>query len=695
VARVEIQSQAWGVLVDANGKPLSGQTATLKNLDGSNATVWTAVTGGSSNTSSLSSDAFGGLGQSAATRYVEEGTYTLEVAAITRRVEAVAGVSVQINVRDYGALGNGADQTVALQAAIAALPAEGGMLYFPRRQGGGAGDYRYSSTLNFDGKRSVVLRGDGGGTTGVAPATTLYYTGTGAGTGISARGGSGFTIIDIWLSYSNSAFSGKILDFSGSGTDTSEPCLVRCRVGSGASAPYNGIGLYLDQAINGSYYRCNFTGNNYGVYGKASHTSYSVRHAFFGCRFGGSDTKHVYNADNAWSFFGTTVQESSAGAGSKPCFIGYDAGQAQYNLLIHGGWSGDVAAGQTSPQIEFAGRGLTVSGIQIAGGGNNSGAVGINVKPPESTLTADPGAGGTTINVGQGFTTFGDSGTVLIETEEVTFTGRTATTLTGCTRGANGTTGAAHAIGTPVYFLGDTHGIDIDAGTTFASLEYGIALRRGVRSNSFDIRGRGKIASIKGGSGALTAVALYEAGVTGPRGGSGSNGLKGILVPSPAAGGSDTTSLLVANRALFGRIVPERDYRVLAIAFGVTAAATADDAVDLGIYKVVNRDLTRVGSLGATTGLLNSTGIKAPVLGTPIIMAAGEVYYVGLSCGTVGGTAATVAAHSMTGGFHHGLLHTVVGEWESIFEDTSHPLPASVTSLTAANVVAKLAAREF
>ena len=46
---------------------------------------------------------------------------------------------------------------------------------------------------------------------------------------------------------------------------------------------------------------------------------------------------------------------------------------------------------------------------------------------------------------------FSDTGTIIIEDEEITYSGLTSTTFTGCTRGVNSTTAAAHIDDTPVY----------------------------------------------------------------------------------------------------------------------------------------------------------------------------------------------------------------------------------------------------
>jgi hypothetical protein len=127
MARVEIASQAWGTLFTKDVNPaittvqvMPSAVATLKNLDGTNATIWTAVTGGTSNTSALSSDSIGVLGQSSAARFVEEGTYSLTVASTTRRVEATRGeYGAPANARTAGADNTGTvDATTAIQGLL-------------------------------------------------------------------------------------------------------------------------------------------------------------------------------------------------------------------------------------------------------------------------------------------------------------------------------------------------------------------------------------------------------------------------------------------------------------------------------------------------------------------------------------------------------------------------------------------------
>jgi hypothetical protein len=66
-----------------------------------------------------------------------------------------------------------------------------------------------------------------------------------------------------------------------------------------------------------------------------------------------------------------------------------------------------------------------------------------------NTLDGPLTAVATTITV-LSTTGFSSSGTLIIGTEQITYTGKTSTTFTGCTRGANGTTAAAYVDGTVI-----------------------------------------------------------------------------------------------------------------------------------------------------------------------------------------------------------------------------------------------------
>jgi hypothetical protein len=87
-----------------------------------------------------------------------------------------------INVKDYGATGNGTtNDTTAIRNAIAALPANGGIVFFP------AGTYKMTGTLTIT-KHSTHLVGEGGGGIGTS-ATVLDFSGyNGKGVYINGSG---------------------------------------------------------------------------------------------------------------------------------------------------------------------------------------------------------------------------------------------------------------------------------------------------------------------------------------------------------------------------------------------------------------------------------------------------------------------------------------------------------------------------
>lgn len=159
MARVEIAMQSWGWLADSAGNGRGNETVQIKNLDGTNATHWSAITGGSSSTGTITSNLDGTL-----PRYIEGGTYELYVGGnLEGRVDVVSGAADRGSVGSiesvtaHGAIGDGVtDDTAAIQAAIDALPSTGGTVWFP------IPSVRYLTTVALTiAKSSVKLLGPG------------------------------------------------------------------------------------------------------------------------------------------------------------------------------------------------------------------------------------------------------------------------------------------------------------------------------------------------------------------------------------------------------------------------------------------------------------------------------------------------------------------------------------------------------
>lgn len=83
----------------------------------------------------------------------------------------------------------------------------------------------------------------------------------------------------------------------------------------------------------------------------------------------------------------------------------------------------------------------------------------IAVNNTSTTLTDNPlAAGAVTVNVNDA-SAFPSTGTITIDAEIIKYTGKTATSFTGCTRGFDGTSDVAHTVNTPVYhrIIADHH----------------------------------------------------------------------------------------------------------------------------------------------------------------------------------------------------------------------------------------------
>ncbi len=142
-------------------------------------------------------------------------------------------VDSRYNVKDYGAIGNGAaDDTAAIQTAINAATATGGTVYFPR------GIYNISSSLSYT------------PASGTEPAYRVHFSGDGIGaSAIKQTGtGNGLTIAGFTGSPLNPNLFTHITDLTFVGS------------GSGQGLSVNaGAYIYVES--------CHFTGWAYGFYG--------------------------------------------------------------------------------------------------------------------------------------------------------------------------------------------------------------------------------------------------------------------------------------------------------------------------------------------------------------------------------------------------------------------------------------------
>lgn len=167
-------------------------------------------------------------------------------------------------------------------------------------------------------------------------------------------------------------------------------------------------------------------------------------------------------------------------------------------------------------------------------------------------------------------------------------------------------------------------------------------------------------------------------------------GEAGLLAPQIGCVGQVELGI-AAKRAYAVRFVPSREMTITKIAYVVTAAATSNDKVDVGIYN--STLTTKLVSSGETESQLNATGVRTVSVSSTVLVP-GTTYYAAIGCGTVGGTAAKLAAVSFIAAGFANIFSSTVGSAIVAFQDTAIPLSASITTGGALTSVPILAVRE-
>lgn len=103
-----------------------------------------------------------------------------------------------------------------------------------------------------------------------------------------------------------------------------------------------------------------------------------------------------------------------------------------------------------------------------------------------SYLDADVNSTATEISLVNA-SSYPDAGTVIIGSEEITYTGRTNNNLTGCVRGANGTTAASHSIYVPVTYKVPNQAMFHEIGVDDNSTGTPQPIEAYIESSDFDI----------------------------------------------------------------------------------------------------------------------------------------------------------------------------------------------------------------
>jgi len=247
------------------------------------------------------------------------------------------------------------DATAAIQAAINALPATGGMVWFP------AGVYVVAGTLDLRGKFHVVLQGEGHLSGGAAGGSLIRFTSGGAVSLLNLQSSGGVRVSGIYLQWTSAAFAGRVVDARGgifAANDTSDLLIE-----NGLLANLPGAGkalavLDLDHAILVEARWCSISANAVAGISGRSAAGYSNGVSIHRCTFQLNDV-HIESPGQGWDI-SANVFEPTAGGGMAAIRAANGGSQG---LHIHGGnWFGDQTVATAPAVIEVAGFGMNIEG---------------------------------------------------------------------------------------------------------------------------------------------------------------------------------------------------------------------------------------------------------------------------------------------------------------------------------------------
>jgi hypothetical protein len=304
-------------------------------------------------------------------------TQQSEIAAIPTST-SLAGFLTDI--KDHGAkcdgvvdgagnLVSGTDDTIAVNAAIAAAAQlGGGQVFVPAH-------CVCSGPLT--GSHNVTLFGPAGQGAGYSqpPPAQLIYTGTGATSFIQAGSTNAFVLRDLGIRYTSSSFTGDLIDFTHSGgADTAYASISRCLL-AGINVHSAASLVNLGGAILSSIVDNHLQWGTIGVRGRkeisVGNVLYSNAHRIIGNTFDNLSTTAILNAGERWAINGNNFEGTNGGFGGMPRAYYDDISAASaattLGLSYRDNWHGDAVAVTdawfTNNNTKL--RGFTMSGGQI------------------------------------------------------------------------------------------------------------------------------------------------------------------------------------------------------------------------------------------------------------------------------------------------------------------------------------------
>ena len=263
-----------------------------------------------------------------------------------------------VNIVAFGAKGdNSTDNSAAWTAAVAALPASGGTIFFPAS----ANSYNFASAWSPGGKAFIRVVGAsstrGGGS---ATASLVRFTGT-TGPLVAFSGLAGMELRDLYIQWP-AAFTGTVVDMSGSEGACLRGCFFAANGGGANAAVIAGF----DNSNRSLVDNCRFHNAVIGVQGLATAGHFCVGMVIRDCNFNSSTgdiaTACISNPHQNWLITGN-VFEMGQGAGNVSAIT--TPLSSGPGVTFAGNWTGDQGT-TASTQIN-AGNGWLIAGNYLGG----------------------------------------------------------------------------------------------------------------------------------------------------------------------------------------------------------------------------------------------------------------------------------------------------------------------------------------
>lgn len=256
-----------------------------------------------------------------------------------------------VSVKDFGAVGEGVtDDTVAIQAAVAASTAAGKILYFP------SGTYVCNSVL---GAIGCSMSGDG------FLSSTIEYTGTLA----DFIQFNGRVIENLEFKASNPSHTSYFTK-----TSASFQSFNNCKW-DGPVLAATGALLYMNTALIIEINGCFFNGHNISLVGQdGGGAGFCNGVTVSNTLFNAYRSAAIQNPGQGWNIENTLFEHtpSAAPVPNAVLAINCDTAITVYGLNISGCWFGDNTSAVAHSYIRFRGNGLSITGSYINGSGFNN-----------------------------------------------------------------------------------------------------------------------------------------------------------------------------------------------------------------------------------------------------------------------------------------------------------------------------------